>query len=257
MRKLSSQTIPKIILFDLRPCLAGVRAMNFGTTKIWPLKLSSMTFTFILALCLLLVSNVTNVKRRWQQDEKKVFSVDFKCLLHFYGKLLPTVCRFASLIRSHETTEDFQFLHFSWCYAMNCSWFDSILVFFPSLFVLLCSKVSPRRCACKTPRNDAECWWLLNKANFRNGTSKNCWMENPKTSTKCEHNVLWCILKSFICAFIKFDLHKNHIEVYWRNLHRNAWFYVHSNRILQFFFIPTQMASTIMHETFQCQGKRA
>lgn len=83
------------------------------------------------------------------------------------------------------------------------------------------------------------------------------WMGNPKTSTKCEHNILWCIFKSFICAFIKFDLHKNHIEVYWRNLHRNAWFYVHSNRILPFFFIPTQTASTIMHETLQCESKRA
>lgn len=198
VRKLSSKTILKIILFDLRPCPAGVKVMNLGTTKIWPLKLSFMSFTSFY------FHSPQKMCQSRNEDDKMpkenflfhilnayyTFTQSFFRLCfdfsHFFSFFLGQSCEFSIFAFFHCVTQ---------CIRPRF-WFHSI--FFWTFHLLIM------------------CMHLFGESIEWNVK----WQSdgNPKN----EHNFLLCIFKSFICTFIKFNLNKNHIEVYWRNPHPNA-----------------------------------
>lgn len=66
-RKLSSQTNlkRKKKWFDLRPCPICVKVMNFGTTKIWPSKLSFMSYICFFTL----LSHPPHFNEKWKRNE--------------------------------------------------------------------------------------------------------------------------------------------------------------------------------------------
>lgn len=154
------------------------------------------------------------------RKRKVFFSSDFICLLHFYAKLIPTV-RLALSITLFisvafefflSRTGNFQFFHFSWCVTQ---WFVHDLAPFLCVWHFTCSICSThcvsidsveyieRLCCQKSDWADDRDRGWLSKPEWereRQRGKDGILNENPKYQMN-ENNFLWCIFKSFICAF--------------------------------------------------------